>query len=103
MYSSTRSALVAGIPEGMPVATRLEHEFARLREDFGAVLEDSQSALEYEAVLVFPAVPMDRRGQYARRQLVLDQGDQSTRIGTVDQVAVDGLVEGRWPGCRARS
>ena len=77
MSSRTRSGPVAGVPEGVPVAARLEHEFARHGEDLLVVLEDAEPALEHQAVLVLAAVPVDRRGQHPRCERVLDHRDQA--------------------------
>ena len=64
---------IAGVPEGVPLAARLEYQVTRpgvndIRAELGA-----EAAFEHIAVLIFADVPVHRRGQVPRRDRVLDQ------------------------------
>src|SRR6185437_13052061 len=76
--------LVARVPEGVPLIARLEDEVARAGFDHVVAEQRAHSSLEHEAVLVFPRVAMQRRGERARRHRMLDEREVLAGLVPVD-------------------
>src|SRR6476646_3668394 len=79
--------LVARVPEGVPLVTRLEDEVAGAGLDDVVAEEGAHPALEDVAVLVLARVPVQRGGERARRHRVLDEREALARVDAVDQEA----------------
>ena len=50
--------VITGVPEGVPVPSRLGHQVACGRGDLDTVLDDTERTGQYEAVLIFASVAM---------------------------------------------
>src|SRR6185437_9688461 len=66
------AGLLAGVPEGVPLAARLEHELAAPRLDHLVAEQRAHPPLEHEAVLVLTRVPVQRRRERVRGHRVFD-------------------------------
>src|SRR5581483_1642533 len=77
--------LVAGVPERVPLVTRLVHEVARPGLDDVVAEERSHAPLQHVAVLVLARVQMERRGQRTRRHRMLDEREAVTGLRAVDE------------------
>src|SRR5918996_760985 len=60
------AGLVAGVPERVPLVTRLEDQITRPSLDHVVAQQRAHAPLEHEAVLVLARVQMQRRGEGAR-------------------------------------
>src|SRR6267154_470889 len=78
---------VARIPEGVPLALRLEDEIAHLAVNDLAAEVCPDSTLEDKAVLVLPTVPMHRRCQCAGLHWMLDQREPASGLRAINQEA----------------
>ena len=84
MISRILQGVFPGVPEGVPLAARLEDEVAGARLEHVVAEERPHAALEHVAVFVFAQVAMERRGERARRHRMLDE-----REAAVGRLAVD--------------
>ena len=63
MISRITAGAVAGVPERVPLTARLEDEIAGFGEDLLVAEQRSEASFQHEAVLVFPAVAVQRCGE----------------------------------------
>jgi hypothetical protein len=76
----------------VPLVARLVHKVARPGLDDVVAEERAHPALENEAVLVLAVVPVQRRGERAGQQRVLDEAEAGVGVGARDHEAdADGL------------
>src|SRR5581483_8808905 len=73
--------------ERVPLVARLEHEIARPGLHDLVAQQRAEPALEDEAVLVLARVQVQRRGERARGERVLDEREALRRVGPVDHEA----------------
>jgi hypothetical protein len=79
--------LVARVPERVPLVARLVDEVAGPGLDDVVAEERAHPPLHDVAVLVLARVPVQRRGERARRHRVLDEGEALGGLGAVDHEA----------------
>src|SRR5215207_5342755 len=81
------SGLVTGVPEGMPLAARLEDEVAWVREDDLVAELRAHPSLEDVAVLVLIRMAMHGRGQRSRLERMLNERELTPGLLPVDHEA----------------
>ncbi len=88
-----RGGLIAGIPEGVPLPSRLEQQVTRLRDHLRTFDDRTDAAGEDEGVLVLVVVAVHRRGERLRCEQVLYEGEAAVCVSTVDHEAFQHTVE----------
>ena len=92
---------VTGIPEGVPLIARLEHQFPRTSLDDLVSQQRTHTPFEDEAVLILARVTVQRRGERPRGHRVLEEREPIARLRATDQKAnpdtaeEDAIVVGR--------
>jgi len=81
------SRLVAGVPEGVRRSARLGHELARARLAHLVAHLEADAALEHAAVFVLAFVGVQRRGEDAWVDRMLDERERAARRPALDEVA----------------
>src|SRR5919108_109714 len=90
--------LVAGIPERVPLVSRLEYQVARASLDDVVAEQRTHASLQHEAVFVLARVEVERRGERARRHRMLDEREALASLVAVDQETdADGADESLAP------
>ena len=82
------------VPEGVPLAARLEDQVADLGDALLAVGQIPDPALEDQAELVLLGVPVDRCGNRVRREQVLHDRESASPVPGVDEEPVAYAVHG---------
>src|SRR5207247_496889 len=73
---------IAGIPKGVPLIARLEHQVAGICVDDLVAQRRTEPALEDKTVLVLSCVAMQGSREMPWRDRMLDQGETTTRFVT---------------------
>src|SRR4029077_2377454 len=75
---------VAGVPERVPLIARLEHPRAGAGSDDLVAEECAELSLEHVGVLVLLRMAMEGRGERARCERVMDDGEAPVCLGPFD-------------------
>src|SRR5712691_5914663 len=75
---------VAGVPESVPLVARLEHPRADACRDYVVAEKCAERSRQYVRVLVLARMPVQRRGESARRERVMHDGEPLARLGSLD-------------------
>ena len=81
------AGIVPGVPKGVPLATRLVDQVTGTGLKHVIAEERSHAAFDYEAVLVFAQMTVQRRRECMRRHRVLDEREAPAGRLTVDHEA----------------